>query len=70
MFSSTYSLHIFSYADRANAYWTGYFTSRPAFKGYVRMMGAYLLVRVFFLPLSISVKNLVSDVFPVVLDMH
>eukprot|EP00268_Persea_americana_P056668 TRINITY_DN6711_c0_g2_i1.p1 TRINITY_DN6711_c0_g2~~TRINITY_DN6711_c0_g2_i1.p1 ORF type:complete len:1015 (-),score=152.71 TRINITY_DN6711_c0_g2_i1:139-3183(-) len=33
----------FPYADRANAYWTGYFTSRPAFKGYVRMMSAYLL---------------------------
>ncbi|RVW45249.1 Alpha-mannosidase [Vitis vinifera] len=27
-----------------NAYWTGYFTSRPAFKGYVRMMSSYYLV--------------------------
>ncbi|KMT06844.1 hypothetical protein BVRB_6g151860 [Beta vulgaris subsp. vulgaris] len=33
----------FPYADRANAYWTGYFTSRPAFKGYVRMMSGYYL---------------------------
>ncbi|XP_058102936.1 alpha-mannosidase At3g26720-like [Magnolia sinica] len=33
----------FPYADRANAYWTGYFTSRPAFKGYVRTMSAYYL---------------------------
>ncbi|XP_059645280.1 alpha-mannosidase At3g26720 isoform X3 [Cornus florida] len=33
----------FPYADRENAYWTGYFTSRPAFKGYVRMMSAYYL---------------------------
>ncbi|XP_044502287.1 alpha-mannosidase At3g26720-like isoform X3 [Mangifera indica] len=31
----------FPYADRANAYWTGYFTSRPSFKGYVRMLSGY-----------------------------
>ncbi|XP_065866110.1 alpha-mannosidase At3g26720-like isoform X1 [Euphorbia lathyris] len=36
----------FPYADHPNAYWTGYFTSRPSFKGYVRMMsGYYLAVR-------------------------
>ncbi|XP_031105302.1 probable alpha-mannosidase At5g13980 isoform X1 [Ipomoea triloba] len=33
----------FPYADRENAYWTGYFTSRPAIKGYVRLMSAYYL---------------------------
>ncbi|KAL7257217.1 hypothetical protein ACSBR1_011026 [Camellia fascicularis] len=33
----------FPYADHENAYWTGYFTSRPAFKGYVRMMSGYYL---------------------------
>ncbi|XP_038696412.1 probable alpha-mannosidase At5g13980 isoform X2 [Tripterygium wilfordii] len=33
----------FPYADRANAYWTGYFTSRPALKRYVRMMSGYYL---------------------------
>ncbi|GAV59511.1 Glyco_hydro_38 domain-containing protein/Glyco_hydro_38C domain-containing protein/Alpha-mann_mid domain-containing protein [Cephalotus follicularis] len=33
----------FPYADRANAYWTGYFTSRPALKRYVRMMSGYHL---------------------------
>ncbi|KAK6912903.1 Glycoside hydrolase family 38, N-terminal domain [Dillenia turbinata] len=33
----------FPYADRANAYWTGYFTSRPAFKGYVRVLSGYYL---------------------------
>ncbi|XP_057982566.1 alpha-mannosidase At3g26720 [Malania oleifera] len=33
----------FPYADHANAYWTGYFTSRPAFKGYVRMLSGYYL---------------------------
>ncbi|XP_021762462.1 alpha-mannosidase At3g26720-like isoform X2 [Chenopodium quinoa] len=33
----------FPYADRVNAYWTGYFTSRPAFKGYVRAMSGYYL---------------------------
>ncbi|PHT42333.1 Alpha-mannosidase [Capsicum baccatum] len=31
------------YADRINAYWTGYFTSRPALKLYVRMMSGYYL---------------------------
>jgi len=34
-----------SYADRANGYWTGYFTSRPAIKRYVRLMSGYYLVR-------------------------
>ncbi|XP_051119209.1 probable alpha-mannosidase At5g13980 [Andrographis paniculata] len=33
----------FPYADRINAYWTGYFTSRPALKGYARMLGGYYL---------------------------
>ncbi|KAG1331604.1 putative Alpha-mannosidase [Cocos nucifera] len=33
----------FPYADNPNAYWTGYFTSRPALKGYVRTMSAYYL---------------------------
>ncbi|XP_073007335.1 alpha-mannosidase At3g26720-like [Typha latifolia] len=33
----------FPYADKPNAYWTGYFTSRPALKGYVRLMSAYYL---------------------------
>ncbi|XVF57696.1 hypothetical protein PTKIN_Ptkin07bG0002700 [Pterospermum kingtungense] len=36
----------FPYADRVNAYWTGYFTSRPALKRYVRLMsGFYLAAR-------------------------
>ncbi|XP_059640805.1 alpha-mannosidase [Cornus florida] len=33
----------FPYADRANAYWTGYFTSRPGLKQYVRMLSGYYL---------------------------
>ncbi|KAJ6680331.1 ALPHA-MANNOSIDASE [Salix purpurea] len=33
----------FPYADRANGYWTGYYTSRPALKRYVRMMSGYYL---------------------------
>ncbi|KAK3009009.1 hypothetical protein RJ639_013349 [Escallonia herrerae] len=33
----------FPYADRVNAYWTGYFTSRPALKGYVRVLSGYYL---------------------------
>ncbi|KAJ3671808.1 hypothetical protein LUZ60_007887 [Juncus effusus] len=31
----------FPYADDPNAYWTGYFTSRPALKRYVRIMSGY-----------------------------
>lgn len=33
----------FPYADRENAYWTGYFTSRPGFKGYVRTLSGYYI---------------------------
>ncbi|KAL3716238.1 hypothetical protein ACJRO7_007923 [Eucalyptus globulus] len=33
----------FPYADQINVYWTGYFTSRPALKGYVRMLSGYYL---------------------------
>ncbi|KAG5394876.1 hypothetical protein IGI04_024839 [Brassica rapa subsp. trilocularis] len=33
----------FPYADKPNAYWTGYFTSRPAFKRYVRDLSGYYL---------------------------
>ncbi|XP_052196024.1 alpha-mannosidase [Diospyros lotus] len=33
----------FPYADNINAYWTGFFTSRPALKGYVRILSGYYL---------------------------
>ncbi|XP_058107978.1 alpha-mannosidase-like isoform X3 [Magnolia sinica] len=33
----------FPYADSANAYWTGFFTSRPALKRYTRMLSGYYL---------------------------
>lgn len=33
----------FPYADSLNAYWTGFFTSRPALKRYVRMLSGYYL---------------------------
>ncbi|KAJ1253946.1 hypothetical protein BS78_K147300 [Paspalum vaginatum] len=33
----------FPYADSTNAYWTGYFTSRPTFKRYVRLYSGYYL---------------------------
>ncbi|WVZ58033.1 hypothetical protein U9M48_008345 [Paspalum notatum var. saurae] len=33
----------FPYADSSNAYWTGYFTSRPTFKRYVRVYSGYYL---------------------------
>ncbi|CAI5998616.1 unnamed protein product [Closterium sp. NIES-65] len=35
----------FPYADCPHCYWTGYFSSRPAFKRYVRHCSALLLVR-------------------------
>ncbi|KAJ7516922.1 hypothetical protein O6H91_21G004600 [Diphasiastrum complanatum] len=34
----------FPYADRPHCYWTGYFTSRPTLKRYVRQLSAYLQV--------------------------
>ncbi|KAF6170846.1 hypothetical protein GIB67_015798 [Kingdonia uniflora] len=34
----------FPYADSANAYWTGYYTSRPALKRYIRLLSGYYLV--------------------------
>ncbi|KAL2939592.1 hypothetical protein RDABS01_033750 [Bienertia sinuspersici] len=33
----------FPYADRVNGYWTGYFTSRPTLKRYVREMSGYYM---------------------------
>ena len=32
----------FPYADMPNAYWTGYFTTRPAHKGFIKSAGRYL----------------------------
>jgi len=34
----------FPYADGSDSFWTGYFTSRPALKRYVRMQSAFLQV--------------------------
>ncbi|KMZ67565.1 putative Lysosomal alpha-mannosidase, partial [Zostera marina] len=33
----------FPYADSANGYWTGFFTSRPALKGFIRTLSSYYL---------------------------
>ncbi|CAM8986736.1 unnamed protein product [Rhodiola kirilowii] len=33
----------FPYADRPNGYWTGYFSSRPAFKRFVRTLSGYYM---------------------------
>ncbi|KAL8046895.1 hypothetical protein ABFX02_08G203600 [Erythranthe guttata] len=33
----------FPYADSANAYWTGFYTSRPALKRFVRFLSGYFL---------------------------
>ena len=32
---------LFPYADGPHAVWSGYFTSRPALKGYIRESGSY-----------------------------
>ncbi|KAH7427757.1 hypothetical protein KP509_10G058600 [Ceratopteris richardii] len=34
----------FPYADCPHCYWTGYFTSRPALKGYVRLLSNYFMM--------------------------
>jgi lysosomal alpha-mannosidase len=34
----------FPYASSAHTFWTGYFTSRPALKGYVRQSNNFLQV--------------------------
>ena len=36
----------FPYADCPDCYWTGYFTSRPALKGYIRRSNNLLQVHV------------------------
>ncbi|KAI3813627.1 hypothetical protein L1987_18356 [Smallanthus sonchifolius] len=33
----------FPYANNGDSYWTGYFTSRPALKGYIRSLSGYYL---------------------------
>lgn len=37
----------FPYSNDPHAYWTGYFTSRPAYKGTVRKTSTYLQVKYF-----------------------
>ena len=39
----------FPYAHRPHSFWTGYFTSRPALKGYVRKTNNFLQVREWFI---------------------
>lgn len=46
------------YADGANAYWTGFFTSRPALKRYVRILSGYYLVCYFY-----SIQNEIKWLF-------
>jgi alpha-mannosidase len=40
LYKSTVNSDFMPYADMDHAYWTGYFTSRPALKGYVRVVSA------------------------------
>ena len=39
--NTTANTDFFPYADEEHGYWTGYMTSRPALKGYVRAVSAY-----------------------------
>ena len=41
---TTKSDDFFPYADNSYNFWTGYFTSRPAVKGYVRQANNFLQV--------------------------
>ncbi|THG07644.1 hypothetical protein TEA_024216 [Camellia sinensis var. sinensis] len=40
----------YPYADNTNAYWTGFFTSRPALKRYIRLLSGYYLRASIFTP--------------------
>ncbi|CAD8062927.1 unnamed protein product [Paramecium primaurelia] len=54
----------FPYADYPNQYWSGYFTSRSAFKGYVRRIGRYFQqVKYFysFIKINNQCKSLCDD---------
>jgi hypothetical protein len=52
----------FPYADRQNAYWTGYFTSRVAIKGFVRDLGRWLqATRKYISELKMSSASSVID---------
>ncbi|EAS02491.2 glycoside hydrolase family 38 amine-terminal domain protein (macronuclear) [Tetrahymena thermophila SB210] len=57
------------YADKASAYWTGYFTSRPSIKGFTKDSGRYLqAIRNIFsvesiLKISNQFKNNYQDIF-------
>ncbi|CAD8127927.1 unnamed protein product [Paramecium sonneborni] len=51
----------FPYADYPNQYWSGYFTSRSAFKGYVRRIGRYFQqLKVFYS--FIKINNLCKSI--------
>ncbi|KYQ93883.1 alpha-mannosidase [Tieghemostelium lacteum] len=52
---------LFPYADDQYSYWTGYFTSRPALKGYVRQNNALLHVMEQLLVTSNS-QSMVQDI--------
>ena len=50
---STKTDDFFPYASRGHTFWTGYFTSRPALKGYVRQCNNFLQVDTHYNPPSI-----------------
>ncbi|EPS72042.1 alpha-mannosidase, partial [Genlisea aurea] len=63
----------FPYADRINAYWTGYFTSRPAIKGYVRLLSGYFLAArqlEFFVGRSVTGKTTDSLASAIAISQH
>ena len=45
------------YADEQHAFWSGYFTSRPALKRYERIMNNFLLVSQLMIPILFKMRN-------------
>lgn len=58
----TKSDDFFPYADNAHAYWTGYYTSRPTLKRFVRDSGAYYRAAQNFMG-HYTLLNLVPEAF-------
>lgn len=55
---STRNADFFPYADQKNAYWTGFFASRPVLKAMVKEMGRFLqVVRNFFVISAVLQRN-------------
>ncbi|CAD8066900.1 unnamed protein product [Paramecium sonneborni] len=57
IFYPTKNDDFFPYADKQHCYWTGYFTSKVAFKGFVRYTGRYFQQIKTFISFSFASQN-------------